>query len=267
MGMWQPGRASCDLGALSPSAGNSAFNRYSLDNAADNQAAAAAAAAAASTLQMEQQRSMSGLLRFDSSGMSNVSGSSIEGTNTPCPASPATPAELAAVAAAMTVRRNQVMQLQNIIDSMSAGAGGISNDTAAALATLTAQGVSPDTAALLLLQAQQNAAAAAASCSNGLTPEAILFQQQLQQIMQANQMAAAAASSAAQAAAASQLYAATAVRNQASQRRQQGGQRWPNLEVDASEAELLQDQEAPRAAAYDAATLQQQLELLQRMQL
>lgn len=269
MGMWQAGRASCDLGALSPSVGNSAFCRYSLDSAAENQVAAAAAAAA-SAMQMEQQRSMSGLLRFDSSGMSNVSGSSIEGANTSCPASPATPAELAAAAAAMAARRNQVMQLQNIIDSMSAGTSSISGDTAAALANLTAQGVSPDTAALLLLQAQQNAAAAAADCSgrgNGLAPEAMLFQQQLQQIMQANQMAAAAASSAAQAAAASQLYAATAARNQASQRRQQGSQRWQNLGFDASEAELLQEQEAPRAAAYDAAALQQQLELLQRMQL
>lgn len=266
MGMWQAGRASCDLGALSPAAmPASAFSRYSLDSGADSHAAAAAVAAAASAMQMEQQqRSLSGLLRFDSSAMSNVSSGSMDSASTPCPPSPATSAELAAAAAAMAARRTQMAQLQNIIDSMGAAASGISGETAAALATLTAQGVSPDTAALLLFQAQQNAAAAA---SNGVAPEALLFQQQLQQIMQANQVAAA-NSAAAQAAAASQLYAASVARSHASQQRQQSRQCWQNLGFNAADAELLQEQEAQQMpATYDADALLQQLEALQCMQL
>lgn len=269
MGVWQAGRASCDLAALSPAAmPASAFSRYSLESGADGQAAAAAvaaaaSAAAASAMQMEQQqRSLSGLLRFDSSAMSNVSSASMDSASTPCPPSPATPAELAAAAAAMAARRNQMAQLQNIIDSMSAATSGISAETAAALATLTAHGVSPDTAALLLFQAQQNAAAA----SNGVAPEALLFQQQLQQIMQANQVAAA-NSAAAQAAAASQLYAATVARSHASQQRQQSRQCWQSLGFNAADAELLQEQEAQLPATYDANALQQQLEALQCMQL
>lgn len=279
MGMWQPGRASCDMGPLSPGMPQSAFVRYSLDSHVDTHVAAAAAAAAASAFQMEQTRSLNGLLRYDSTAMSSSGSMDSAGTPSCCPASPATPAELAAAAAAISARRVQVaqmQQLQEIIDSMSAaqnGNSGISAETAAALATLTAQGVSLDTAAILLMQAQQNAAtaaAAAASSSNGnggMAPEAVMFQQQLQQIMQANQMAAAAANSAAQAAAASKLYAASAAHTQASQQRQQNSQRWHRLGYDSGEAELYQEQSAPLASAFDAGNLQQQLELLQRMQL
>lgn len=274
MGFWQPGRHSYDMASLtSPSAPATAFSRYSLDGPGSECQAAAAAAAAASALQAEQQRSMNGIVRYDSSAMSNVSSGSMDSRVDCCTPGPATPADVAAIAASMAARRNQMAQLQQIIDSMTAansGTGaGISTDTAAALAVLSAQGISPDVAALLLLQAQQNGSTSAnASSSNGLAPEAILFQQQLQHIMQANQMAASAAASAASAAAASKLYGNSSTRAQQQQQQQQAAsQRWQYLNVDAGDTDLLQDGGAPLTGAVNAANLQQQLELLQHMQL
>lgn len=257
MGMWQANRASCKLPGLTSPLNNSGFAHYSLDSSAEPQVAAAAAAAV-SAMQLEQQRGMN-LLRFDSSNMSNVSSSSMDSAPFASPAR-------SDLAAAMAARRNQAaqLQLQQMIDSMAGARGGNVNATVAALAALTGQGIPAETAALMLMQAQN----AADACANGqgMAPEAILFQQQLQQIMQANEMAAAASNAAAQAAAASQLYAAAAAATQQSEQRRAGSGRWRDLGYDNS-SELYQGQGASLPGPLDATNLQQQLELLQRMQL